>query len=162
MTPGRDGHGWDWGAARERSAGLARRYAASPEESDDIAQEAMLRAWRMRHTCRARDAPWPWMAQITRNEALRMYARAREAPLDRHDSPEAAAEDPRLATAPERADLQSAIAALDPVDRLLVELRYQRDLTNPSIAQLLEMPEGTVRVRLHRLRKTLREVLEPA
>jgi RNA polymerase sigma-70 factor (ECF subfamily) len=162
MTPCRDGHGWDWAAARERSARLARSYAASAEECDDIAQEAMLRAWRMRHTCRTNDAPWPWMAQITRNEALRRYARARETPLDPSDPFESAAEDPHLLTAPERADLQCALAALDPLDRVLVELRYRRDLTNPRIADLLEIPEGTVRVRLHRLRNALREVLEPA
>ena len=41
-------------------------------------------------------------------------------------------------------------------ERRLVDLRYEADLANPAIAQVLGLPEGTVKVRLHRIRNRLR------
>jgi RNA polymerase sigma-70 factor (ECF subfamily) len=47
------------------------------------------------------------------------------------------------------------------MDRALVWLRYEDDLTQPVIAERLGMPEGTVKVRLHRLRAVLRREIDP-
>jgi RNA polymerase sigma-70 factor, ECF subfamily len=49
-----------------------------------------------------------------------------------------------------------ALSELPAPDRLLLRLRYERDLTQREIAELLGMPEGTVKVRLHRLRNRVR------
>lgn len=59
-----------------------------------------------------------------------------------------------------RIDLRTALATLDERDRTLLLLRYGEDLTQPAIAQLLDMPEGTVKVHLHRARAKLRRALE--
>ena len=56
----------------------------------------------------------------------------------------------------ERADLHAALERLDERDRKLLMLRYGEDMTQAAIAQLLEIPEGTVKVRLHRARDKLR------
>jgi RNA polymerase sigma-70 factor, ECF subfamily len=56
----------------------------------------------------------------------------------------------------ERADLHAALKCLDERDRKLLMLRYGEDMTQAAIAQLLEIPEGTVKVRLHRARDKLR------
>ena len=65
-------------------------------------------------------------------------------------------EDERVLAAVELADLHAAMAALSERDRELLELRYEEDLTQAAIAARLGIPEGTVKVRLHRARNKLR------
>jgi RNA polymerase sigma factor (sigma-70 family) len=65
-------------------------------------------------------------------------------------------EDERMLATVELADLRAALGVLSDRDRELLELRYQDDLTQPAIARKLDIPEGTVKVRLHRARKKLR------
>jgi RNA polymerase sigma-70 factor (ECF subfamily) len=60
----------------------------------------------------------------------------------------------------ERADLQAAMRGLGATEQLLLRLRYGEDLTGPAIAERLGMPEGTVKVRLHRARNKLQRSLE--
>jgi RNA polymerase sigma-70 factor (ECF subfamily) len=56
----------------------------------------------------------------------------------------------------ERADVQAALRRLSRRDRELLALRYGEDLTQAAIAVRLGIPEGTVKVRLHRARDKLR------
>jgi RNA polymerase sigma-70 factor (ECF subfamily) len=104
-----------------------------------------------------------WVRRIARNEALRKLAqRARvkdlytEAPDELLDGVPADQDVSQLA---EIIDLREAIAELAPRDALLLRLRYERDLTQPRLARLAGMPEGTVKIRLHRIRGRLRERL---
>jgi RNA polymerase sigma-70 factor (ECF subfamily) len=112
----------------------------------------------MRRTCRSAD-PTPWLRQIARNECLR--ARAREpASVDIDQVVERAEPDQAVEALAERLDLHAVLRTLDPLDRRLVALRYAGDLTQLKIAELLGMPEGTVKVRLHRARRALAEGME--
>lgn len=56
----------------------------------------------------------------------------------------------------ELADLHAALERMSERDREILELRYEEDLTHPVIARRLGIPEGTVKVRLHRAREKLR------
>jgi RNA polymerase sigma-70 factor (ECF subfamily) len=56
----------------------------------------------------------------------------------------------------EHADLQAALRRLSERDRRLLAMRYVEDLTQAAIASRLGIPEGTVKVRLHRARNKLR------
>lgn len=57
--------------------------------------------------------------------------------------------------------LQSELAKLPPAPRLLFSLRFEEDLSILQIAQILGIPEGTVKSRLHHLVQTLRKNLLP-
>jgi RNA polymerase sigma factor (sigma-70 family) len=109
----------------------------------------------------------PWLYGIAANLArrhrrtevrrLRAYARTGRDPLaDEHgDAParlDAAAAGPRLA---------AALAALSPNDREALLLLAWAELTYDEIAAALGVPIGTVRSRLHRARRVLRDHLEP-
>ena len=100
------------------------------------------------------------MLTITRNEALRRLGRQREALLE--DPGERVAPEPsaELERVPLRVDLERAMARLSDDDRMLLDLRYKQDLTQEAVAERLSIPEGTVKVRLHRLRHRLRETLQ--
>jgi RNA polymerase sigma-70 factor, ECF subfamily len=134
---------------------LAYRYASNPSEAEDIAQDALLRAWRRRSTLRDADRRNQWLAAIVRNEAFRQHARVRpdlSATLELREGEE----DAQVLAAVELADLHAALRELSERDRLLLELRYEEDLTQAAIAHRLGIPEGTVKVRLHRARAKLR------
>ncbi len=61
----------------------------------------------------------------------------------------------------ERAMMQQAMERLSPKLRITVILRYYAGLSYAEIAEVLAIPEGTVKSRLHQAIKQLREVLAP-
>jgi RNA polymerase sigma-70 factor, ECF subfamily len=138
---------------------VAHRYASNPSEAEDIAQDALLRAWRRRGTLRDAERRTEWLVTIVRNEAFRHRSRVRPEPVATVETYEAVDDERVLATV-ERADLRAALGRLDDRDRQLLVLRYGKDLTQAAIARLLEIPEGTVKVRLHRARDKLRRAFE--
>ena len=58
-----------------------------------------------------------------------------------------------------RIDVERALEELSPSDRLMVRLRYEADLTHPSVAGALGLSVANVKVRLHRLRPKLEHSL---
>lgn len=116
--------------------------------AEDIAQEAFLAA--IRHLDRFdRRRPFaPWLHRIVVNRAID-HARARALRAE-------AGLDPAL-PAPEVGDggvpgssLLTAIAALPPEQRAVIVLRHLLEYTPGEIAELLELPRGTVNSRLRR------------
>jgi RNA polymerase sigma-70 factor (ECF subfamily) len=156
-APARTTAAWDWARLR-RSAGLeARRLLRDPDAAEDAAQEAMIRAWRQRDSCRSPEAPEGWLRQIARNEALRQRSRSRELePLPEDEAASAVSPEEQLV---DRIDVTQALHRLRKEDRTLVVLRYQLDLPDVAIAERLGIAQSTVRVKLHRLRRELRVLM---
>ena len=154
----------DWDAVRRRCLREARRHVG--DGAEDVVQEALLRAWRHWDACSTPDAPLPWLLAITRREAWRWHTRAsrRPQPCDPGDEALDAPADRDGWTGDEstmeRLSVAAALAELGSEERRLIGLRYGEDLTQEEIAKRLALPEGTVKVRLHRLRARLRRRLE--
>jgi RNA polymerase sigma-70 factor, ECF subfamily len=122
----------------------------------------LVRAWSRREACRSPDAPLAWVLEITRNETRRLLGnRARRSAREIVGGEVLAAgdDDHELADTALRLTLQEALLALDDRDRSLLKLRYGEDLTQGEVALRLGMPEGTVKVGLHRARSRLRRLL---
>jgi RNA polymerase sigma-70 factor, ECF subfamily len=117
----------------------------------------LLRAWRRRSTLRDSERRNQWLATIVRNEAFRQHARVRPDPTTAIEFSEGA-EDERVLAAVELADIHAALRLLSERDRKLLEMKYEEDLTQAMIARRLGIPEGTVKVRLHRARNRLRRL----
>jgi RNA polymerase sigma-70 factor (ECF subfamily) len=150
------------------SSTLAFRVALSvvrrPADAEDVAQEAFLRAHRSFGTLRDRDRFRAWLVRTTfrlaldrirgeRRRARREDAVAIEAP-SRSDSAEDAAARREL-----REHVAAAVAALPEKLRLVTVLVAIEEQDTAAVARLLELPEGTVKSRLHRARKELAEKL---
>ncbi len=146
---------WDWAKVRTVCLRETRRVLGPSYAADDAAQEATIRAWRYRTSCRNPARPEPWIAGIARREALRAISKRREeaAPAERD------LVDPRqdLSELVDSLDLWRAISGINGQDRRLLVGHYWQDLPNSELATQLGLAEVTVRVRLHRLRHLLRE-----
>jgi RNA polymerase sigma factor (sigma-70 family) len=145
--------------------GYLRRRLDAPI-AEELAAETFARALRgLASYDDERPDALPWLYGIAANLArrhrrtevrrLRAYARTGRDPLhDEHaDAParlDAAAAGPRLA---------AALATLSHADRETLLLFAWADLTYEEVAQALAIPVGTVRSRIHRARRTLREHL---
>jgi RNA polymerase sigma-70 factor (ECF subfamily) len=160
MTENRSSNHQRWGGPRERERCLreARRYLPDAD-AEDAVQEALLVAWRKADAWVPASGPLPLLLVITRYQALQSLRRRRPRPVG--EVSDEAIEDPELAAAPLRIDVAKALAGLSEDDRTLLELRYRDDLTQRALANHLGVPEGTVKIRLHRLRARLRAVLDP-
>jgi RNA polymerase sigma-70 factor, ECF subfamily len=115
----------------------------------------LLRAWRRRSTLRDQANLKAWLAAILRNEAFRYYSRPRPDPTDLVEYLEGS-EDAMINLTVDKADLEEALTSLSDRERALLALRYEEDLTQSAIASRLGIPEGTVKVQLHRARVKLR------
>lgn len=143
----------DPGAARALAARLLPRvtgYAArlmggDRAEAEDVAQEAMLRLWRMAPDWRPGEAQVStWLFRVATNlctDRLRRRVRRRAVALD--EAPEVADAAPGalagLIAAERAAALEAALLTLPERQRQAVVLRHIEGLTNPEIAAVMEV-----------------------
>lgn len=153
----------------ERHRAVVVRVAArivGPDAAEDVAQDAFLRAFHRLPQYRGNAAFRTWLLQITQNAALNTLAWSRRRPADPVDeAPEPRDTDPvrQPVTELERRErqrrLELKLRTLRPEYRSLVVLRDLEGLSYGEIAQVLEMPIGSVKGRLHRARAELIELL---
>lgn len=131
------------------------------EEAEDVAQEALVRAFRRFHQLRDRTRLRAWLVRLTFRLALDQQRACRRRLAREHEAARAM-NDTRVKTeAPdESARLWHAI------DRLPAGLRWPIVLAAieghdiRSVAALLDLPEGTIKSRLFRARQRLKELLQ--
>lgn len=148
---------------------VARRYTGNEDDARDVVQEAYLRAYRGIRSFRGDARFSTWMYRITANCAATFHERRRRhvaAGLDDHaeelvdPSPD---RDPELraAAALLRRDIETALRRLPDRLRTVLVLRDVYDLAHEEIAEILGITEGAAKVRLHRARRRLRELVGP-
>lgn len=143
--------------------GLLLRLTSDRNLADDLAQEVFLRAYRGLVGFEGRARFSTWLYRIAYNVYLNHRARVRElAALP--ENFEAGAMAPETSMSASRSDLRrdldAAIAALPERYRAVVMLYYLEDVSYPEIAEILELPLGTVKTHLHRAKRMLREHLD--
>jgi RNA polymerase sigma-70 factor (ECF subfamily) len=153
----------------ERHRGIVFRVAArivGLDDAEDVSQDAFLRAFHRLGQYRGTATFRTWLLQITQNTALNTLTRARRRPTEMAgDSPEAADHDPirQPVTELERRErqqrLELKLRTLRPEYRSLLVLRDLEGLSYNEISDVLDMPLGSVKGRLHRARDELIELL---
>lgn len=150
---------------------LARQLTRSDEEALDTTQEIFLRVWRGLPGFRGEAKISTWVFQIAWNY-LRAFRRRKgrqlqlftEPPEDLADALEARdpAPDPeRRAASVELLDqVEAALGRLPEHYRVVVWLRDGEDMSYQEIADVLDLPIGTVRSRLARARDALRRLVD--
>ena len=136
------------------------------EESDDVVQEAFVKAFRHLPGFRAGEPFGPWLLRIVANETKNLTrSRRRRAALALRlgtaESAEAAADGPvdEVLAAERRARLVAAVNALPERERQVLVCRYFLDLSEAETAQVLTWPLGSVKSRTSRALTRLRGLL---
>jgi RNA polymerase sigma factor (sigma-70 family) len=136
---------------------LAMFILRDPAAAEDAVQEAALLAWRRRRSLRDSAAVDGWFTRILVNVCRdQLRSRSRRPRIVSLDP----AMDRAVQAAGDRVDLGPAIGRLTPDEQTLIALRFGRELTVPEIAHRLQVPEGTVKSRLHSTLQHLRAALD--
>jgi RNA polymerase sigma-70 factor, ECF subfamily len=145
-----------WGACHRAAALITGDRAAA----EDIAQEAFLAALRALDRFDRRRPLRPWLHRIVVNRSIdhvRARALRAEVGAEAGGEPEAAASADAL-----DGDLAAALARLPVEQRAVVVLRHLLERTPGEIADLLDLPRGTVNSRLRRGLDALRDAIGEA
>jgi RNA polymerase sigma-70 factor, ECF subfamily len=160
---------------RQRLQRFMRRLCWNPEEAEDYAQEALARLWIRRAQYHPGTHFTTYLYTIARNCWLdckrRERVRPRSVPLEAQLGPRARAELERMVAEAEPVTetvlwryqlhkIRAAIAALPEGQRLVLILGHYEGLPYEQIGQILGIPEGTVKSRMHAAVRRLREVVE--
>jgi RNA polymerase sigma-70 factor (ECF subfamily) len=148
----------------DRIHAVCRRIVAHPEDALDATQEAMIAIARGITRFDGRAAFSTWCYRIATNAALDELRRKRRRPVPAHpDGPEpvASASGPDDVVAA-RLDVDAALQEVPTEFRVAVVLRDLCDLDYAEIAEVLDVPAGTVRSRISRGRAILVERLGSA
>ncbi|HEY4058543.1 MAG TPA: RNA polymerase sigma factor [Kofleriaceae bacterium] len=145
---------------------IARRIVGTPSDAEDVAQEALLLAYRNRDSFRGESRYRTWLYRIAATTALghlRRKARSREQLATDHDAlarelpTDAAPADRALADQQAVVLVKAALQQLDPKYRDVMLLRANR--TEVETAERLGISVGNVKIRAHRARKQLQDAL---
>ena len=141
----------------------AARVLGDRSEAEDVAQEAMLRLWRAAADWRADGAAQPstWLYRVTANlctDRLRRSARSVELGDEDYADAQPGAE-ARLQDAGRMAALDQALATLPDRQRQAVVLRHIEGLSNPEIAEILDVGVEAVESLTARGKRALKAAL---
>lgn len=134
-----------------------------PDLAPDVTQEALIRAWRAMPRFRGDAALSTWLHRITVNTAWTMRKRAARheaAPLDDTFVDPGFGPEHAGVLVGVRAELRAALAQLTSGQRSVLVLRDVYGWSHAEVARELGITQTTAKVRLHRARKRLRELLE--
>jgi RNA polymerase sigma-70 factor (ECF subfamily) len=147
---------------RDRLWAVALRTLGDPEEAADALQDALISALRNAGSYRAEAAVTTWLHRVVVNACLdrvrRRKVRAAD-PLGERDLPSPRDEHAATVT---RLDVRAALARLPEAQRLALVLVDMEDLSVAEAAEVLGVPEGTVKSRCARGRAALAVLLRPS
>ena len=135
---------------------LMRRCCSDATLADDLAQQVFLQVWLKIHTLKEANAFGAWLKRLAisvwllhqrKKDALHGADELAEVQLTQHDSTSMGM------------DLDRALATLSDTVRFCVVLSYQQGMTHTEIAELMDLPLGTVKSHILRGTKRLQQML---
>jgi RNA polymerase sigma factor (sigma-70 family) len=136
-----------------------------PAEAEDLAQRTFAECLKARDKFRGQASFRTYLFAIARNQ---LYSHLRKRPRGEHIDFEitsiadlVTSLGSRIGRARQVEQLRAVLRELPAEQQLLLELHYWHDLDAAALAEIFEVPSGTIRVRLLRARKALRERMEP-
>jgi RNA polymerase sigma-70 factor (ECF subfamily) len=144
---------------------LAYLFLEDPDEAEDVAQETFIRTYQALDRFDSSRPLLPWLLSITANLARnrrrsigRFFGAIQR--LARDEPKQVIGEGSRFEERWQSQALWSAVQRLGFNDQQVVYLRYFLDMSVEETAQAMEVAPGTVKSRLHRALRRLREVID--
>jgi RNA polymerase sigma-70 factor, ECF subfamily len=139
----------------------ARLILRDDDLAEDATQEALVNAWRYLPSLRDTDRFEAWLYRLLVNACRTQHRRDRRHRVIEIEVVDAAADagDPGRALA-DRDQLERGFQRLDPDQRAVVILHYYRGYSVPEVAEIVGIPLGTAKSKIHRATSTMRAALE--
>ena len=140
------------------------RLVRNEATAEDLISEVFLDVWRQAGRFEGRSAVTTWLLSIARFKALSALRRRPEEELDEETaaSIEDPADDPEVAL--EKKDksaiLRKCLTALSAEHREIIDLVYYHEKSVEEVAEIVGIPEATVKTRMFYARKKLAEILK--
>jgi RNA polymerase sigma-70 factor (ECF subfamily) len=168
VAAAKDGDQDAFGTLVDRYSGVVRRVARSILENgfdaDDAAQDAFLLAWRNLDRFDTRRPFRPWLMRITVNAATDLYRRRKvrhAGALPETLEDQAAGPDRETDRSLLRQRLSEALSELSERQRVAVTMFDAEGYSHADIAEIMDVPVGTVRSLVFHARRALRKALAP-
>jgi RNA polymerase sigma-70 factor (ECF subfamily) len=155
---------------QERLFNTVYRLVDNAEDAQDVVQEAFLNAYQSLDGFHGDAAFFTWLYRIAVNAAIslkrkqrvlaRIDGREGEPGIEPLDTSELSRPSHALEQAEQERRIRQALGRLSPEHRAVLVLKDMEGEKYETMAEILQIPIGTVRSRLHRARLELRELLE--
>jgi RNA polymerase sigma-70 factor (ECF subfamily) len=140
------------------------------EDARDVVQEAFLHAYQSLHSFKGDSLFFTWLYRIAVNTAMSMRRKQRPVLRVRANNHEGDTLEPldpsevnrpgyALEMAEEERRVHDALARLSAEHRAVLVMKDMEGMKYEEMAEVLEVPVGTIRSRLHRARLEMREIL---
>lgn len=136
--------------------------AQSRSDADDLLQETWLRIHRMRHTYRAGEPAPPWFYAIARHVRVDHYRKAIRRTLGAQELEERARANATVAGVEGMRDLDALLAPLSASQREVIEMLKVAGMSLEEVARATSSSVGSVKQKVHRAYKKLRETMRSA
>jgi RNA polymerase sigma-70 factor, ECF subfamily len=142
------------------------RLVRNEASAQDLISEVFLDVWRQADRFEGRSAVSTWILSIARFKALSSVRRRKEAELDEetaaaieddNDTPEVALQKKDTGEV-----LRRCLAQLSPDHREIIDLVYYHEKSVEEVAEIVDIPENTVKTRMFYARKKLAALLKEA
>jgi RNA polymerase sigma-70 factor (ECF subfamily) len=125
--------------------------------AEEVTQDIFLKLWQALPAYDGRAAPSTWLYAIARNTCLSVL----RAESYRKVSSLAQVAEPSVSgSGPLRLELEQCLSKLPEMQREVITLFYLEEKSIEDVAQILDLPEGTVKSHLHRARRALGEIMD--
>jgi RNA polymerase sigma-70 factor (ECF subfamily) len=160
------------GRYQDRLYNSVLRIVDNPDDALDVVQDAFINAYQSLASFKGDAEFYTWLYRIAFNTAVSLQRRRRalvsletgrdgEAAIDPPDPSEETRPGTALERSEDEAMLQAALNRLSPEHRSVLVLKEIEGMKYEEIAEVMGVPIGTVRSRIHRARLELRDLLEP-
>jgi RNA polymerase sigma-70 factor (ECF subfamily) len=147
------------------------RLVDNAEDAQDVVQEAFLHAYQSLDSFKGDSLFFTWLYRIAVNTAISLKRKRRivlslhagrngESGLEPLDDSETTRPGHALEQVEQERRIQKALNQLSPEHRSVLVLKDMEGQKYEDMAEILQVPIGTIRSRLHRARTELREVLQ--
>lgn len=146
------------------------RMIGNYHEAEDISQEVFINVYKKLYQFDSSKKFAPWIHRIAVNSCITAMRKNNKVVLLNFDegyiphyenNPREYLDDPQLVFENKelKAEIESALMKLPESYRIVIILRYQLDLDNQEIADILGISRENVEVKVHRARKAMRKVI---
>ena len=139
------------------------RFMGDESVAEDLVSEVFFDVWRQADRFESRSQVSTWLMAIARNKALSVLRRRTTEELDEEvaefiedpaDNPEVTMQKTQRS-----AILQNCLAQLSPAHREIVDLVYYHEKTIDEVAEIIGVPQNTVKTRMFYARKRIAELM---